>query len=95
MDKDVSRLVVEKAAGALLRTKRSVQAAIPYGPSKVKMTPAELRKAVLQASPDATQRLLQYLGPQQALSLLLGARQGLPPTLTDFVERNDASNTSA
>lgn len=94
MDKDISRLALEGAASALMRVRKTVQDAMPYGPAKVRLTPSELRKKLQNSSPDAIQRLMQYLGPEQAVQMLMGIRKSsrTPPTLEQFMEEQNGSN---
>ena len=92
MDKDISRVAVERAAATLVRVKRAVQGTIPYGPSKVKLTASELRRTLQSSGPDSITRLMQYLGPEQAMQMLLGARKNMPPTLESFVEEQNAGS---
>lgn len=91
VDKDISRVAVERAAHTIARVKQSVRDTVPYGPTKVKYTPGELRKALQSARPGALQQIMQYLGPEQAMQLLLGARRNVPPTLEQFIEENNAN----
>ena len=92
MDKDISRKAMEGAASALVRVRNSIRETIPYGPSKVRMTPSELRKALQSARPDSLQQLMQYLGPERAIQMLMGARGRTPPTLEQFIEEQNGSN---
>ena len=87
-DKDISRLALEGAASALARVRKTVRETMPYGPAKVKLTPSELRKRLQNSSPDALQQIMKYLGPEQAMQMLLGVRQNrrVPPTLEQFME---------
>ena len=93
MDKDISRQALEGAASALINVRRTIKAAMPYGPAKVRLTPSELRKKLQNSSPDSLQRIMQYLGPEQAMQMLLGIRQQrTPPSLEQFIEESNGSN---
>ena len=74
-DKDVTRRAVERAARIAVNVQTKIRARIPYGPDKIQLTPAELRKAVANR-PDKVAMLIQQLGMEQAMKLLLGDMNG-------------------
>ena len=87
-DKDVSRVSVERAAAVLSRVKRRLRETMPYGPSRVRMSPGEMREAMSKAAPGAVRELISYLGPEQAVKMLLGEKKPRFPTLSQFIEEN-------
>ena len=89
--KDLSRVSVERAAVVARAVQRRLRDTIPYGPSKVRMEPAELRLALQRGGPDMLQRIMTYLGPEQALALLLGARPKRAPELDEFLGEHNAN----
>lgn len=62
MDKDVTGLAVERAARTLGRVKELFNKRVPYGPTRVRMSPVEARRMIQGLSPDAKSRMIMNMG---------------------------------
>lgn len=67
-DKDVSRLTVELAQGKMRRLRAHMQERMPYGPGKVKLTPAEFRKHWDAMPPESRLQMAQSMGYDEFLN---------------------------
>ena len=67
-DKDVSRLIVELAQGKVKRLRQHMKDRMPYGPGKVKLTPAEFRKHWEGLSPEARLQMAKGMGYDEFLA---------------------------
>ena len=74
-ERDQMGRAVISAAAVLQRVRKRVRARVPYGPGKVQMSPAELRKAIERAGPTQAQQILSMLDNETALRVLLGAKR--------------------
>ena len=74
MDKDISRLAVEKAAETVARVRKKLKTVIPYGPRMGRPTAAEWQRALKQPTPTMIQQLIDTVGEQRALELLMRAK---------------------
>lgn len=78
MKEDITRQAMKQAAHHILAAAALLRVKIPFGPTHVQLTPAELRHAWGQAAPNARTRLLEELGYEKLLEVL--GRQNGPPT---------------
>ena len=62
VDKDVSRLVVEKTAASVERLRSRMKTLMPYGPTKVKMNSREARRFLQNMQPATQEILKQRMG---------------------------------
>ena len=73
MEKDVSRLAVEKAVKVLMAARARLKQSLPYGPRKVGMNMKEVRRRLKKdPSPSFIKNLVRQIGEQATNELLLG-----------------------
>lgn len=65
MDKDATRLAVERAVEMIGAIRSVVKARMPLGPGQVQMTPKEMRRHVQDLSPQAKEAMIAKVGEQQ------------------------------
>ena len=75
MEKDITRRAVERAARIVNRAGKRLKERIPYGPSKVMMSPAELRRTLRETHPDVVRQILGQLETEQIIELLMPMRR--------------------
>ena len=62
MQKDVSRLAVERAIKVIGLVRESIKARMPFGPGKVQLDPKEARLLIQKMSPSAKESLVAAMG---------------------------------
>lgn len=62
MQKDVSRLAVERATKMIGLVRESIKKKMPFGPGKVQLEPKEARLLIQKMSPQAKERLVSSMG---------------------------------
>lgn len=70
MKKDVTGLAVERAAQTVKRVRELFQMRVPYGPTRVKMTPKEARRFWEKMSPEARLRYAQTMGIDEFMEMI-------------------------
>lgn len=69
---------VQSAATTMRAAKRRLEQLVPLGPNQVNMAPSELRRRMEGAHPDQVRKIMQLLGPEEALRILMGYKTILP-----------------
>lgn len=69
-ERDMSGEAVVRAAKIGRLVKKKVSELLPYGPGRVRLTPAEFRKSMRRTSMDTVARVLEQLGPDEFLRLM-------------------------
>ncbi len=83
-ERDISGRAAQKAAQLAFGTTKRLKALFPLGPSQVRMPPHEARRMLARGKPGMLRDVMDRLGPEQALELLLGAQPQRPgPTSID------------
>lgn len=97
MERDLSGRAMLSAALRLNKTKKRIAELLPYGPAHVKVSPGELRKRLQRGDLNLAQ-VLQSMGPEAAIQLLIGARPTTPgpKSLEEFMKEDhgDTSTTA-
>jgi hypothetical protein len=77
MEKDISRVALEKAVVVLMQARGQVKKTLPYGPRKAGLDMKEARKRMGQdPSPSFIQNLVRQIGEEATTELLMGAHNG-------------------
>lgn len=65
MEKDISRRAVEQTLDVVSRVRALVKKRMPYGPSRVGMTPRETRRLLQRLDPEAKQAMAERMGVEE------------------------------
>jgi len=76
MKDDGSRRAVVEAAHRLVAVKKNFRMKFPYGPTKVQLSPTELRKVMERSSEFQRSKVMASMGTQKLLEVLAEGRNG-------------------
>ena len=71
---DMSYEVIDRTANMVERLLERLEVMLPYGPSAVQMTPAEVRRQLARAKGDKILAFMDMLGEEETMKLLMEAR---------------------
>jgi len=75
MDKDNTRIAIEKFGTLFKGAMEKFGSVVPYGPSKVALTPKELNRKLEALGEDGRMKLAQSLGEDRMLELMERAQK--------------------
>ncbi len=75
MESDMTRKAMLKAVNRLQQAADLLAKKVPFGPDRIQLTPAELRRSWSRTTQDNRSKLLEELGWEQLINSLTGGRQ--------------------
>ena len=92
-EKDISGRAVDTAAARLQGAQKKLKAMFPLGPGQVQMQPWEVRRTLNSPNlaPGMLKQVMDRLGPEQALKVLLGTTSAAPTgSLDQFLKEEES-----